>query len=513
MNAVTYLRYSDAGQSESSIEAQRIEVESFAQRNGYTIIREYVDRAQTATTDNRPAFQRMIADSERRQFEAILVYQLDRFARDRYDSAHNKAKLKKNGVRVISVKENITDDPSGILLESVLEGYAEFFSKDLSMKTRRGMGHAADQARYLGSRVLLGYAINSEKKYELDMATAPIVRDCFDLAAGGMKFTEIGKRITEKYSTNGKPYFKNSCNSLRRMLSNEFYTGTYNIAGRHLVNSVPRLVSDEQYAAVQVILERNKKAPARARAVEAEFLLTTKLFCGLCGESMFGVSGTSSTGKTHHYYSCKKRWQKRGCTKSYIRKDIIEQHAVSLAKEQLTDENIEIIVKEVCDMSKKDTNTLLVADLKKKLREVNKALERLLDAIEQGEHLDLISERISKKKTEKAEIELALSNAEIEIVAIDESAIRFFLNHLRQGKIDNEAYNRALINIFIQAIYLFDDKFRIIFSATGKPIEVDYEFLPDETSDDGYTETNEASNTNVNSRSYMNACGVPSETL
>ena len=122
MNLAFYGRYSDSGQSEQSIEGQRKVCYEFAERNGYKIIGEYIDRALTGTNDNRPEFLRMITDSAKRQFQGIVVYQLDRFARNRYDSATYKAKLKKNGVRVLSARENIAEDASGILLESVLEG-------------------------------------------------------------------------------------------------------------------------------------------------------------------------------------------------------------------------------------------------------------------------------------------------------------------------------------------------------------------------------------------------------
>ena len=157
MNLVFYGRYSDSGQSEQSIEGQRKVCFDFAERNGYRIIGEYIDRALTGTSDNRPEFQRMIADSAKRQFQGVLVYQLDRFARNRYDSATYKAKLKKNGVKVLSARENISDDASGVLMEAVLEGMAEYFSAELSQKVKRGMEITANKAEYTGSFVPLGY--------------------------------------------------------------------------------------------------------------------------------------------------------------------------------------------------------------------------------------------------------------------------------------------------------------------------------------------------------------------
>lgn len=121
MNIVIYARYSSHNQNEQSIEGQLQVCYDFAKRNNYNIINEYIDRATTGTSDNREQFQQMIKDSEKNQFQGVLVYQFDRFARNRYDSSHYKHKLKQNGVRVFSAKENISEDASGILMESVLE--------------------------------------------------------------------------------------------------------------------------------------------------------------------------------------------------------------------------------------------------------------------------------------------------------------------------------------------------------------------------------------------------------
>ena len=146
MNIVIYARYSSHSQTEQSIEGQLETCYEYAKKNGYTVIGEYIDRAQSGTTDKREEFQRMIADSDKHTFEAVLVYQLDRFARNRYDSAVNKHRLKKNGVRVVSARENISDDASGILVEGVLESMAEYYSAELSQKIRRGMNINAETA-------------------------------------------------------------------------------------------------------------------------------------------------------------------------------------------------------------------------------------------------------------------------------------------------------------------------------------------------------------------------------
>ena len=167
MNAIIYARFSSHQQNEQSIEGQLKVCYDYAQKNGYIVVCEYIDRALTGTSDKRPQFQKMIADSAKRQFEAIIVYQLDRFARNRYDSATYKAKLKKNGVRVVSARENIADDASGVLMEAVLEGMAEYYSKELSQKVTRGMNINAEKCQYNGGVIPLGYYIDKDKHYKV----------------------------------------------------------------------------------------------------------------------------------------------------------------------------------------------------------------------------------------------------------------------------------------------------------------------------------------------------------
>ena len=175
MNAVIYARYSSHGQTEQSIEGQLHDAYEFARREGYTIIGEYIDRARTGTNDNRDDFQRMIADAPKAQFQAVIVWKLDRFARNRYDSAIYKARLKKSGVRVISVKENITDRPEGIILEGLLESMAEYYSANLSQNVKRGLRETISKGFYCGGQIPYGYK-TQDRRLVADEKTAPIIR-------------------------------------------------------------------------------------------------------------------------------------------------------------------------------------------------------------------------------------------------------------------------------------------------------------------------------------------------
>ena len=163
MNVVIYARFSSHSQTEQSIEGQLKVCYEFAKRNDYNVIGEYIDRAISGEdAEKRPDFQRMIADSAKRQFNAILVYRLDRFSRNRYDSVIYKEKLRKYGVCVLSAKENISDDASGVLMESVLEGMAEYYSVELAQKIRRGMQINAEKCLAVGGMKILGYKIQEK---------------------------------------------------------------------------------------------------------------------------------------------------------------------------------------------------------------------------------------------------------------------------------------------------------------------------------------------------------------
>lgn len=191
MKVVIYARFSSHSQTEQSIEGQLKICYEYAKAHDYTVIGEYIDRAQSAKTSDRIEFQKMIADSDNKAFEGVLVYQLDRFARNRIDSAIYKSRLKKSGIKVISAKENISEDASGILMEGVLESMAEYYSAELSQKIRRGMDINASKCLSTGSNPGLGYKVDDDRKFYIDEDEAKIVVEIFKRYARGETKKEI----------------------------------------------------------------------------------------------------------------------------------------------------------------------------------------------------------------------------------------------------------------------------------------------------------------------------------
>ncbi len=168
MTGVIYARYSSDGQREESIEGQLRECYAYAEKNGIAIIDEYIDRALSAKTDKRPRFQQMIKDSAKQKFDTVLVWKLDRFARNRFDSASYKYQLRRNGVTVVSATEVISAGSEGILLESVLEGMAEYYSVELAEKVTRGLTENALKCKFNGGTVPIGYVINKDQHFKID---------------------------------------------------------------------------------------------------------------------------------------------------------------------------------------------------------------------------------------------------------------------------------------------------------------------------------------------------------
>lgn len=195
MRAVIYARYSSDNQREESIEGQLRECMEFANRAEIDVIGNYIDRALSAKSDNRPEFQRMIKDSYKHAFDCIIVWKLDRFSRNRYDSAHYKALLRKNGVKVISAMESISEGSEGILLESVLEGMAEYYSAELAEKVVRGMKENTLKGINNGGQVTFGYKLNAERKFEPNETTAPIVEEIFTMYADGKTVKQDRKSV------------------------------------------------------------------------------------------------------------------------------------------------------------------------------------------------------------------------------------------------------------------------------------------------------------------------------
>ena len=457
MRVVLYMRYSSDRQTEQSIEGQNRVCTAFCEQQGYEIVDRYIDRATSAfkDTDKRTEFQRMIRDSEKQLWEGIVVYKLDRFARNRYDSATYKARLKKNGVRVISATENISDNPEGVILEAVLEGMAEFYSKELSQKITRGMFESANKCHSIGGHIPLGYKIEN-KKLVIDEAGAAIVREAFDLYANGATVAEI----CETFNTKGYRTAKNAefnKNSFRSMFKNERYIGIYKYKDLRIEGGVPAIVDKDIFTIVQKKLSKNAEAPSRGKA-KIDYLLSQKLFCGHCGSLMTGESGTGKGGTTYFYYTCGKRKREHTCDKKPLKKDFIERAVVEDALTLLTPETInelaDIAVKE--SVREMEENSIIPA-LKNQLHETERSINNLVKMVEKGVESDTIADRLKELEKEKRAIEKRLVVAQDDYVILEKDHIVWWLSEFCNGDIEDEEFRRHIIDLLVNSVTVWDE--------------------------------------------------------
>ena len=461
MNAVIYARYSSDNQREESIEGQLRECMEFANSTGVTVVGNYIDRAFSAKTDNRPEFQKMIKDSYKHCFDMIIVWKLDRFARNRYDSAHYKNLLKKNGVKVVSAKESIAEGSEGILLESVLEGMAEYYSAELSEKILRGMTENALKGKMNGGQSPFGYFVDEDRKLQIDPKTAPIVQDIFTMYADGKRMQEIVDWLKAKNicTQKGKPM---RVNVIQYMLSNRKYIGEYKYRNVVIPDRIPAIISQELFQRVQDRMVKNKKAPARHKA-EDDYLLTTKLFCGKCGAYMVGESGRSCQKNVYRYYKCITAKRKKLCDKKPVRKEWIEQVCVEKALKVLNDDALlDILTDRIYELQAEENPRLPY--LKEQLSDVEKKIKNILSAIEQGAFSDAINERLSSLEKSKKDIETAIIQEQIKRPFLTKEQIRFGIEKFKTLDIDTQEGRQRLIDGFINAVYLYDDKITIIFN-------------------------------------------------
>lgn len=415
MKAIIYARYSSDNQREESITAQIRACTEYAERNGYSIIKIYTDEAKSAQTDDRPGFLKMMSEIKGNLVKPdfLIVHKIDRFARNRYDSAFYKRELRKAGVMVQSVLEHLDDSPESIILESVLEGMAEYYSKNLAREVMKGMRETALQAKHTGGLPPLGFDVDKNKNYVINESEAPAVRMIFEMRDAGYGYNAILDALHKNgYKTKlGKPFGKNS---LHEILRNKKYIGTYvfnrsaskNPDGKRnnhlsknpedvieIPNAIPAIIPESLFWRVQEKMNQNKKQNATGgQKAKVVYLLSGLIWCGECGKRMVGSSSTYKTRVTReirqrHYYLCNNADRTKTCNNKKINKHTIEEYVLNKLKQDIfSDEAMPKLAKKLYDFysnSKKEAAG--EGDyLKKELAKVDRQIENIVDAIADG---------------------------------------------------------------------------------------------------------------------------------
>lgn len=493
VKAVIYARYSSDNQREESIEAQIRAVRDFADRNDIIIVKEYIDRAKSATTTDRPQFQNMLADAAGGGFDLVLVHKLDRFARNRYDSIGCRMELKKNGVSLISVLEQFdSDSPESIITESVLEAMAEYYSLNLAREVRKGQRENAYKSMWTGGLPPYGYDVDPEtKKLVLNEHEAKAVRIIFKMYIQGEGYLAIADELNRLgYKTKrGKEFTKTSFYS---MLSNEKYIGNYvynrseakSYDGKRnghayksrdewIVNegTVPAIIDiDTFHLAQKRQAEYRKKFPNR-KAIET-YLLSGKIFCSECGSPYCGNRKSDKRrSRVIVKYTCnlQKRKGKRACHSRSINRDAVESYVLEKMAGMLFDIRIAPKIAQYYNGYREENDRLYLdaqKALEAELAECQKNIDSLVELViknpsniflEKIEQQEARREDIRRKITEHS---LQKSSSKVETYEVAQ-AMEYAKHLLMSKKLPNM---QRLVSLFVDKVMVYPDKIFIRFN-------------------------------------------------
>ena len=457
--AVIYARYSSDRQTEQSIEGQLRDCNEYAKCNNIIVVDTYIDRAMTGTNDKRIDFQRMLKDSAKRAWDYVLVWKTDRFGRNKYEIAMNKHTLKINGIRLIPVKENIPDGPEGIILESLLEGMAEYYSAELSQKVKRGMRESRNKGNFTGGFILFGYRVEN-KKVVIHEEEARIVRRMFEDCASGKQVKTIIEELNEKGILNrGKPFSKNTVYFL---LSNEKYAGICRHNNEVFTNIYPRIVPNEIFSLVSKKIADNRYGKHNPNVY---YLLRNRMFCGYCGKPVNSETGTSQSGEVKRYYKCSGKRIDKSCPSNSIRKDLIEQIVLDTTYEALSsDENIKLLTDKImAEYDRKNNDKSLLNYLTSELCKTEKAIDNVLSAMEQGLFTNSTKERLEQLEKRKNDLneKIALEHSKTKL-SITESDIRIYIYEALKKE------PRLMVDALIKKVVLYNDKIEIHYNFTNR---------------------------------------------
>ena len=459
--AVAYARYSSAGQRDVSIEQQLADIRAFAKREGFTLVHEYADHARSGFKNSsaRTAFQTMLTAAEKGSFDTVISWKVDRFGRNREESALFKGRLRRFGVRVVYAMEPIPEGSAGVLLEGMLEATAEWYSRQLSENVTRGMMDNAQRCLYNGTRIF-GYSRGSDGRYALHPEEAAVVRNIFDLYTSGFSAARICQQLNNNgvKTSRGCPWRPGS---LIRVISNERYTGVYIWGDVRVSEGMPAIIDRKTFEEAQQM--KNKSA----RYIEqgaVDFLLTGKAFCGHCGAAMIGDSGTSKDGTRHYYYSCQARKARKGCHKKSLTKDYLESRVVDYVLDVvLSDVQIEKTVSAILALQAEEMKHSPLASMEAEYAETQKKIKNINNAIAAGIWNSSTSTMLKELEDNAADLHqsieiLRYSQSQL----LDHDRVVFFLHRFTKGDRNDPLLRRHVIDTFINSVYVFDDHLDIV---------------------------------------------------
>lgn len=460
-NAVIMARYSSDNQNELSIEGQLEVCYNYAKNNGYKVIHEYIDRAVSGRhAENREQFQQMIRDASLRQFEAVIVYKLDRFARNKEDSVKYKSLLRKYGVKVISATQMIPDVPEGVIFEALLEGYDEYYSLELAQKVLRTFKIKRREGKFLGGRIPYGYTIENHE-YKINEEEARNVRYIFSKYNEGVSVREISDQL------NIPALDYNKC---RKILLNKKYYGCLEHLGEDIEDVIPAIIDKATF----LLANKNHKERTRTKTYvkSTEVLaLPNKVHCGICGEPLVASSGTSGgNGSRYYYYKCH-----CGCTLKPINAFKMEDEIYKNIIYHIS-KNAVYIANKTVEYIEKSSEGMLLLGLRKKETSLNRRLKNIYDAIENTGYKPEYKVRMESLEAELKVVENSIKAAKG--FKVTKEQILEYMDNLTKDKDTNPNFKHELLLSIVEYVSVDNDKIIVVCKNNEKanPIFTDKKF-------------------------------------
>ncbi len=429
--AALYARVSSDRQDvDLSIAAQLRALRDYANKNGYIVVREYVDEAESGRIADRPEFRKMIdaASKTSAPFQEILVWKFSRFTRKREHAVAFKSMLRRKGVRVVSITEHADDTPTGKLMEAIIESVDEFYSENLAQEVTRGMRESASRGFWVSSHAPFGYnrvmVQDGPKKrptLEPDRDASRIVKRIFEMAETGKGMVNITSTLNDEgiASPRGKLWGKTSVHAI---LINEAYTGTLiwgvnakdNAEPVRVEKAFPAIITRAQFGRVGKLMRARAPKTSHPRRVGSTYLLSGLVKCKACNRAL---SGQDAKSGQFAYYVCQSIMKrgKNACVTPRLNARRFEQMIVDKIRSNiLTEGSITELVKAVDEemdgIASEQRKRLKTID--DELEEVKRRLGRIWNAIETSD-IDIAdaSDRIKEHRERKERLEDAAADA------------------------------------------------------------------------------------------------------
>ncbi len=400
--AAIYARFSSHNQRSESIEIQVDNSRAYCKHEGLQVVREYCDYAQTGRNTDRAEFQHMMNDAKSGLFDYVVIYKVTRIMRNRDEMALARIMLRKAGIEILYAGEEISSGSSGVLQLGMLEVLAEWESAIDSERIRDGIQKNAERCMANGCS-LYGWDIEGGR-YVINEREAAVMRRMKNLLFSGSLVADIVRAVDGERSKRGTRLNQDTVTKLLKRVQN---AGVYKYAGHQVEGGMPALWSQEEQDMIDSILG-DRHRPRRKVDSALEFPFTGKLYCSRCGRPMAGTSGTSKTGTAYHYYKCKK------CRRT-IRRDLIEDVVVDMTYEAVKRDDVrrriaKTLVSYEAELDSEEKPESYY--IKKEMRRIDTAFERIWQAIEDGIAPPGGKDRIDELKRQKADLEARLHVAE-----------------------------------------------------------------------------------------------------